>query len=60
MNLGDGIGRIGCESCGRHVGCVCDQLVQCIWCGNDFLPPHRGDGNRGLCNVCIMEEEGDD
>ena len=56
--LGDGPARIGCESCGTHHGCVCDQLCQCKKCERDFVLDDLDDD--GLCERCRASEDEDD
>lgn len=45
--------RLGCEVCGEHHGCRCNEMATCKACGTDCFP---GEADAGLCPECEEEQ----
>jgi hypothetical protein len=51
------ITRLGCEVCGSHHDCECNQLIDCARCGSAFI---QRDENDFVCDECVEDLTVDD
>ena len=58
MPLGDFVSRIGCETCGGKLRCVCHELRDCAVCGDSWnVHDMVEDCGQLYCPECRVELE---
>jgi len=58
MPLDDYVSRIGCETCGGKIRCVCHELQECEVCGESWnMQDMTEDCGLWYCPECQVELE---